>query len=218
MAEVVTLTTQDRGEHGTRQARRLRRQGLVPAVLYGHGEKTVSLSLSADALSKAIRLGARVVDLSHDGTTEKALIRDLQWDALGHDILHVDFARVSEHERITIDVRLELRGTAPGVTAGGMLDQPLHNLHIECPVLSVPEVIRVAINELQIDGAIHVKDLTLPPGVVVKNDPEAIVVQVKPPIVEAEPVPAAAAPVAEQAEPEVIGRQRVEKEEEEAEK
>jgi len=209
MAETVELKMQDRQGHGTRQARRLRKRGQVPAVLYGHGEKTLSLSLAADELSKAIRHGARVVDVSHAGKTEKALIRDVQWDPLGHDILHVDFYRVSEHERITLDVRLELRGTAPGVTAGGVLDQPLHSLHIECPVLSVPEMIRVNIGELQIDGVIHVKDVAVPAGVVVKNDPEAIIVQVKPPMVEeAAPAPGVAAPTAETAEPEVIGRVR----------
>jgi large subunit ribosomal protein L25 len=222
MAEVGSLRSQERTGHGSRQARRLRKEGHVPGVLYGHGEATISVTVSADDLNKAIRHGARVVDLAHGSKTEKALIRDVQWDALGHDIMHVDFYRVSEHERITIDVRLELRGTAPGVTAGGVLDQPLHTLHVECPVLSVPDVIRVQINELQIDGAIHVKDLTVPTGVVVKNDPEAIVVQVRPPMVEPEaPAAAAAAPVAaEQAEPEVIGRQAraAEEGEEEAEK
>jgi large subunit ribosomal protein L25 len=219
MAEAVKLTTKDRSGHGTRHARRLRRSGQVPAVLYGHGEETLSLSLPADDLHKAIRHGARVVDLEHAGKTEKALIRDLQWDPLGHDILHVDFFRVSEHERILVDVRLELRGTAIGTAGGaGALDQPLHNLRIECPALSVPEVIRVNIAELQLNQALHVKDLVVPPGVVVKNDPEAIVVQVRPVVVEAAPTPAAATPAAEQAEPELIGRQKAAAEEEEPEK
>ena len=215
MADAVVLTTQQRTGHGTREARRLRKEGRVPAVLYGHGEATLSLTLSADDLNKAIRHGARVVDITHAGKQEKALIREVQWDPLGHDILHVDFARVSAHERITIDVRLELRGTAPGVIAGGVLDQPLHSLHIECPVLSVPEVIRVPIGELQIDQAIHVKDVKVPPDVTVKNDPEAIVVQVRPPVVEEEVPAAPAVPGVEAAaEPEVIGRQRPAEEEE----
>src|SRR5262245_54168532 len=74
MAEAVVLSTQERTGHGTRQARRLREKGEVPAVLYGHGEATLSLSLSADALNKAIRQGARVVDITHAGKKEKALI------------------------------------------------------------------------------------------------------------------------------------------------
>ena len=97
------------------------------------------------------------------------------------------------------------------MTAGGSLDQPLHNLEIECLAISVPESIRVNIGELQIEGVIHVRDLVLPPGVVSKADPDAVVVQVHPPVVEVE-APAAAAPVAEQAEPEVIGRKAGEEE------
>src|SRR5262245_39350927 len=144
MAETVELKTQDRGQRGTRNARRLRKSGHVPAVLYGHGEKTLSLSLSADDLNRAIRHGARVVDLTHNGHTEKAVIRDVQWDPVGHDILHVDFFRVSEHERITLDVRLELRGTAPGVTAGGLPAPPLHNLHVGRPLPSAPHICRLS--------------------------------------------------------------------------
>ena len=214
MAESVVLVTRERQERGSREARRLRRQGQVPGVVYGHKEETVPLTLATEDLAKAIRHGVRVVDLERGGKLEKALIREVQWDPLGHDILHVDFARVAADERIVIDVRLELRGTAPGVTAGGLLDQPIHHVQVECLAISIPESIRVNIGELQIDGSIYVRDLVLPAGVVSKSDPDAIVVHVSPPIVEAV-APAVAAPVAEQAEPEVIGRQNVEEEAEE---
>jgi large subunit ribosomal protein L25 len=211
MAESVLLVAQPRQTHGTRQARRLRHEGQVPAVLYGHKEATLSLTLVREDLHKAIRHGARVVDLQADGKTEKALIRDVQWDHLGHDILHVDFARVSADERIVIEVRLELRGIAPGVTGGGVLDQPLHTIQVECPALEPPESIRVNLGELQMGQAIHVKDLKLPPGVVAKTDPEAVVVHVTMPAAEPEAAPAAAAPTS--AEPEVIGRKAAEAEE-----
>src|SRR5262245_52776634 len=218
MAESVVLVAEERKGHGSRGARRLRRSGKIPPVLYGHKEATVSVSLGADELSKAIRQGARVIDLKLGEKLQKALIRELQWDALGHDILHADFARVSADERITLDVRVELRGTAAGVTAGGVLVQQIHSLHIECPVIAVPESIRVNVAELQIDQALHVRELVLPEGVVCKNDPEAIVVQVAQKMLEAEPVAPGAAPAAgEQAEPEVIGKKK-EEEAEEAEK
>ncbi len=219
MAESVTLVAQERTGSGTRQARKLRKGGMVPAVVYGHQEATISVSLWADDLHKAIRQGARVVDLKQGEKVQKALIRDLQWDPLGHDILHADFARVSADERITLDVRVEIRGTAPGVTAGGVLVQQIHKLQVECPVISVPESIRVHVGELQIDQAIHVRDLVMPEGVVVKSDPEGIVVQVSQKIVEVEEPAAAAAavPTAEQAEPEVIGKKKEEEPAEEAE-
>lgn len=211
MAEAVVLNVQARTGHGTREARRLRRQGMVPAVVYGHGEKTISLSVPGEDLSRAIHKGARVVDLSRDGSVEKALIRDLQWDPLGHDIFHVDFSRVSADERVVLDVKIELRGTAPGVTAGGVLVQPLHNLEVECPVIAVPDSIRVNIGELQLEQAIHVKDLKLPEGVIAKTDPDAIVVQVAQKVEEAEE--AAVPGAAESAEPEVIGRAKEAEEE-----
>src|SRR5262249_3481821 len=121
MADAVVLTLEPRTGLGTHEARRLRKRGMTPGVVYGHGEATVSVSLSSDELTKAIRHGARVVDLKSGGGVEKALIRDLQWDAIGASILHVDFSRVSADERVTLEVKIELRGTAPGVTAGGVL-------------------------------------------------------------------------------------------------
>lgn len=211
MADSVVLEAQERKGTGTREARKLRRRGLVPAVLYGHQEGTAAVTLARDELSKAIRHGVRVVDLKQGGNLQKALIREVQWDPLGHDILHVDFARVALDERVTLDVRVELRGTAPGVAAGGSLVQPIHNLSVECLAIAVPESIRVSIAELQLNQVLHVKDLVLPEGVIVKNDPDAIVVQVVPQAV----AEAATTPTAEQAEPEVIGRKAEEPEAEE---
>jgi large subunit ribosomal protein L25 len=210
MAESVLLVTDARKGRGTHIARRLRKSGQVPAVVYGHKEATVSVTVKRDDLYRLIRRGARVVDLQEGTKTEKALIRDVQWDHLGHDILHVDFARVAADERIKIEVRIALRGTAAGVTAGGVLDQPLHTLEVECLAIAVPESIRVNIGELQIGQAIHVKELSLPEGVTTAVDPEAIVVQVAAPKVEAE---AAVAAPAEQAEPEIIGRKEQPEEE-----
>jgi large subunit ribosomal protein L25 len=204
MAESEVLVAQKREGSGTRLARRMRSQGRVPAVIYGHGEGTASVSVAADDLVAVIRHGGRVVDLQTDGAVQKALIREVQWDHLGKEVLHVDFARVAADERIHVTVPLEIRGIAPGVTAGGVLDQPIHTLTVECLAVSVPESIRVNVNELQQGGAIHVRDLHLPHDVKVLADPDAIVVHITAPQVE----PEAAAPAAEVAEPEVIGRQR----------
>lgn len=213
MAETVALVATSRNESGSQAARKLRRKGLVPAVLYGHKEATVHLSLNLDEFTKALRHGARVVDLKTEGgKDEKALIRDLQWDHLGKSLLHIDFTRVSLDERIHVTVRLELRGIAPGVNSGGVLDQPLHELEIECLAISIPETIRVNIAELQLGGIIHVKDLTLPEGVTVKADPDAIVVHVTTPVDEAEPgaIPESGG----SAEPEVIGKAKEDEESE----
>jgi large subunit ribosomal protein L25 len=212
MAESVELAIEKRDGRGTRKARKLREKGHVPGVVYGHKEETVSVSVAADALMSAVRHGARVVDLRSDGGLQKAQIAELQWDHLGMELLHVDFRRVAADERIHVTVAVEVKGIAPGVTAGGVLDQPIHTLAIECLAASVPESVRINVNELQLGGAIHVRDLHLPPGVTALADPDAIVVHVTAPQAEPE---AAAAPGAEQAEPEVIGRKAAAEEGEE---
>ena len=212
MAESVVLVTENRDTRGTRQARKLRAQGRVPAVVYGHKEETVSVTVSGGDLLSAIRHGARVVDLQSEGNLQKAQIAELQWDHLGLDVLHVDFRRIAADERIHVTVTVEVRGIAPGVTAGGILDQPIHTLSIECTALNIPESIRVNVNELQLGGAIHVRDLHLPADVKALADPDAIVVHVTAPQVEPE---AATTAAAEQAEPEVIGRKAAAEEGEE---
>jgi large subunit ribosomal protein L25 len=215
MADTVVLEVQERTKHGTNASRQLRKTGAVPGVIYGHEEATIPLSVPGDALYKAVRHGVRVYDVKLKSSTQKVLLRDVQWDPLGHDILHVDFYRVRADEKVTIEVKVELRGVPPGIAAGGALVQPIHNLTVECLIISIPESIKIAIHELQLDQSIKVRDLKLPEGVVVKNDPDAIIVQVSPKVVEEE---AAVVPVAEQAEPEVIGRVKEEGAEETEEK
>jgi large subunit ribosomal protein L25 len=208
MAETVVLSAQDRKEHGTRVARRLRKKGLVPAVIYGHQEAAAQVSVSGEELLRAIRHGSRIIDLKQTDKTETALIREVQWDPLGYDILHVDFARVAANETVTLSVSIVIRGIAPGIAAGGVLVQPIHTLTVDCLVTNIPEAIRVSVAELQLDQAIHVRELKLPEGVTVKEDPDAIVVQIMPK--EAEE---AAAPLpGESAEPEIIGRKEKEAE------
>ena len=186
MAEIVLLPTEMREGRGTRTSEKLRKLGKVPAVVYGHKEKTISVSVGHDVLLSAVRHGARIVDVQLDGKVEKAQIMELQWDYLGKDVLHVDFKRVSADERIQITVPVELKGIAPGIAAGGIIDQALHTLRIECPVLAVPDTIKVNVSELQIDSAIHVRDLKLPEGVKVLDEGDAIVVQIKAAVADAE--------------------------------
>jgi large subunit ribosomal protein L25 len=210
MADAEILTVQKREGRGSRIAAKLRKSGRIPAVVYGHKEETVSVALSGDEVNAVLRHKVQIVDLKMDGGVQKAQIRDVQWDHLGKEVLHVDLKRVSVDERIEISVPLELRGIAPGVTAGGVLDQPIHSLRVECLAIAVPESIRVNILELQLGAAIHVRDLQLPQGVKALDDPDAIVVHVTTPQVE--PEAAAPAAVAESAEPEIIGRKAAEEE------
>lgn len=211
MVEAVVLKVTKRDGKGTRKAGRLRKQGLTPAVVYGHKEATESIALSQEDLDHAIRQGARIIDLDLDGKVQKTLVKEVQWDYLGKEILHVDFARVSADERVEVPVPIVLKGVAPGVVGGGVLDQPMHALRVECPAIGIPEAIRVNIGELQVGGVIHVRDLTLPADVKALEDADAVVVHVTSPLLEPEPGAEAAA----QAEPEVIGRRAAAEEGEE---
>lgn len=200
MAETVKLQAQARTGSGSRAAAKLRKQGLIPAIVYGHKEANVSVAVKADELDRAIRVQhARVLDLQLGGKGETVLIRDLQWDYLGKEMLHVDFARVSATDRVKVTVPVELRNS-PKATGGAVLDQPLHTLHVECSPVQIPDAIRIDLTNLTLDKPIHVRDLALPEGVTVLESPDAMVVHLKLPGLEA-----AAATTAEPgAGPEVI--------------
>lgn len=208
MSEVLKVVVRE--GRGKRQARRLRRSGGVPAILYGHGEANLSLSIPADQVKTAVRHGARVVDL--DGAVkEKAFIRDLQWDTFGLEVLHLDLSRVSADEKVEVEVVIELRGEAPGVKLGGVVSQLLHQVDVECLVTAIPEKLTLSVNALALDQSLTVGDIELPAGTTMITPAETVVVQCVEPKDEEE----AALPT-EGAEPELIGRAAGEEEGEES--
>lgn len=202
------LETQPRPQHGKHNTRRLRRQGMVPAVLYGHGQEVISLAVSHEAVEAAIRHGSRLVEL-RGAANDTALIREVQWDPLGTDVLHLDFARVSADERIEVTVTVELRGEAPGLKDGGIVQQPLHEVDIECPAIAIPDKLQISVNSLKVGDQFLVKDLKLPEGVTVLTDQDEVLVQCVMPSEEDE-----GGESTEGAEPELIGRKAGEDEEE----
>jgi large subunit ribosomal protein L25 len=214
MAEIAKLTAQPRTATGSRAAAKLRKQGLVPGVVYGHQQPVAHLAVNAEELDRAIRvLHARTFALTLDGATDTVLIKELQWDHLGKEMVHVDFERRDLTEKVKVVVPVELKG-APKSTGGGVLDQPLHRVHVECELGKIPEAIRIDITNLTLDTPIHVRDLAVPEGVAVLESPDAMVVHLKlPGLAEAE---AAAAPTeAGPAEPEVLTAKKPKEGEEE---
>ena len=200
MAE--SLKVESRKDRGTRNSRRLRRSGAIPAVLYGHGQESVSIAVPRDAFDiSGPRHGSRLVGAAASAVSESALIRDLQWDVYGTAVLHIDFARVSADERIEVTVPVELRGQSPGVRSGGVVQHLVHEAKIECLATAIPEKLQVNINHLELLGTIAFSQIELPQGVTLLSDAEEIVVQCVEP---AEEVEAEAG--ADGAEPEVIGR------------
>ncbi len=205
MAERARLKIDRRSVLGKWAVRRLRGEGIVPGVVYGHGQETVAVQVPAKEILGLVRHGTRIVDLNCDGASETALIRDLQWDVFGNQILHVDFARVAADERIRVEVKITLKGTAPGVEEGGVLSHLVHNVEVECLATEIPEEIRVDVRNLHLDQSIHVSELVVPPGVKVLADPEIVVAQVTKKL---EEIPVAAPAEGEVAatEPEIVGR------------
>jgi large subunit ribosomal protein L25 len=219
MAEAVRIQveTRDPGKNrgtGTRAARRIRKQGRVPAIIYGHKQTPVPITLSRESVWDMIKNSTHLAELTFGDTSETVLVRDVQWDHLGKEIIHLDFARVSADESIDTEVRVDVRGTAPGVAEGGILEVLVHELRVTCRASAIPDAIRVDVGNLHLNEAVHVRDLKLPEGVTVDADPEQLLVHI---VVRAvEPPPAEAAPaVAEEGatQPEVIKPERKEKEE-----
>ena len=192
-----------REETGTAAMRRLRREDQVPAVLYGHGRETVSLALPQADLMHLLEQGAQMISLAVDGAEEQVLVREIQFDALGDDVIHVDFARVSLKEMIEVEVPLELHGTPNGFKEGGVIEQPLHHLAVRCRAADIPHAIRVEIAHLELRQAVRVSDLDLPPEVSAAVSGEALIVVVHPP--KAEAVEEEVEPPETAGEPEVIG-------------
>jgi large subunit ribosomal protein L25 len=209
------LHVEKRTAVGKRNNVRLRRQGRLPAVLYGHGEEVVNLTLAADEFEASLRHGAKVVDLDGDASG-KALLQDVQWDTFFQQVLHVDLLRVRAGERVTVDVPVELRGEARGARAGGVIEQMIHSVEIEVALDVIPDKLHLNINQLDIDGQLTAKDIEdLPEGATILSDEDAVIVHCVMPMAEEEEAPAEEAAVAE---PEVIGKGKEEEEEGEEKK
>ncbi len=206
MAEQLNVRLRER--RGKRNNRRLRKAGEIPAVLYGHGEEAVSLALSADEVNTAMRHGSRLVQLA-GAVKEQAFIRECQWNTWGTQVLHLDFTRVSEHERVQVQISIELRGESPGQKSGGVVEHLIHEIDMECEVTEIPEKLSLSVNSLELGDTITVADLELPASAVVALAPETILVQ----CVEVAELADEDEGEAAEAEPEVIGRKKEEEEE-----
>ena len=172
------LTAERRTVTGSAASQRLRRQGIIPGVLYGHKEETIPLALKEAEIEPVLRHGERMIDIVLDGTTQKALIKEVQYDTFGDFILHVDLTRVALDEKVEISVEITTTGTAPGVAEGGVLDVVMRELEIECLPTDMPSEIKVDVKGLNIGDSILLKDLPLPEGVTAKGEPQAVVVTV----------------------------------------
>ncbi|GAB5404789.1 MAG: 50S ribosomal protein L25 [Aureliella sp.] len=176
-----SITVEKREALGSAACRRLRGAGKTPANLYGHGEDNLNLSLDSKIIENYIHSGVKVLALQ-GAVNDTALISEVQWDAFGSDVVHVDLTRVSKSEKVDVTLPLEVHGEAPGVKAGGILTIAVHEVVIQCSAAAIPESIHCNVSSLELDQSLHGSDLELPEGaVLVTPAEEDLVVQVASP-------------------------------------
>ena len=178
MADV--LEVENREKMGTTASRRLRQAGRVPAVLYGHGEETSHLSLSEAQVQAMLRHHSQTVTLTGD-IKDTALVREVQYDPLGIEVLHLDLVRVNLKELVEVTVPIYQQGEAAGLREGGVLLENLHAVDIRCPAGQIPEQLVLNVTELHVGGQLTAGDLELPEGIELITPAETVVAHVEEP-------------------------------------
>jgi large subunit ribosomal protein L25 len=215
--QTSVIQGQTRKPGGRHANRRLRKRGLVPAIIYGHEQMPETIAVSRHDLLLALERAQHVVKVAVGKRETQYLLKDVQFDHLQHEPIHADLMRVDPGERVRVNVGIDFRGEPRGVHEGGELLHILTDLDIECPLLNIPETLRVRIDHLGVGQTLHVSDLELPEGITTHHNPEDVVASVR---AKRSGVAAATEEEAEEvpeeagAEPEVIRRTAKEEESE----
>jgi large subunit ribosomal protein L25 len=210
MNKTLSLEAQLREHTGSKASARLRKQGQIPAVVYGHKQDPVAIVLNGHDFAEGLHHGHRLMDIKVGGKVQKMIVKDLQYDYLGRHIVHADLMRVDVTETVRITVPIELKGTAQGTHEGGIIEGHADHIEIECLVTNMPETIVVSIKELGVGQSIHAGEVALPDGVTLVSPSETLLVACH---------VVTAAPTTEELEeeaptaPEVIGEKKEEAEE-----
>lgn len=210
--ETITMTAQPRLGRGTRDAKETRSKGLLPAIIYGHGEPPEAVTLPQHEVETGLAHGARTFEVVLGGKSSRYLIKEVQYDHLGDTVIHLDLARVDMNERVTVTVGVETRGVPKGISEGGVLEHYLAEIEVECLVVDIPETLHPMVTHLALGDTLFVKDLQLPPGVKAVTGGDERVCSVRMVLEKPEAPAAVEGEAAATAEPERIGR--IKKEEE----
>lgn len=207
MSETTALKAHIRQQGGSNRSAGLRLQGQLPAVVYGHKKETISIALDAHDFVEGLHAGSRIFEVDIDGAKDTVLVKQVQYDYLGKDIIHADLMRVNLSERVKVRVPLELRGTAEGTHQGGIVEMVMDHLEVECRVSDIPDVIPVNIKTLVLNQSMHAGQVELPGDVKLMTDADAVIVSCREPAAvkaEEEVVAVEGAEEAAPTEPEVI--------------
>jgi len=213
MNELRTIEANPRSSRGKNEARRLRRQGFIPATLYGGKKDPVAISVEAKRLAAILRAGHNTIfNVTIDGDTDSVLIKDWQTDPLKGRLLHADLIRIRLDQETRVEVPIRIVGEPRGVKQdGGLLDVVSHELEVECLPTDIPEYIDVDVSDLAVGDHISVKDVKIDPKIKILTDPDHVIASVLAPRLAEVEAPAAAAPEVP-AEPEVIKKGKTEEE------
>jgi large subunit ribosomal protein L25 len=211
-----TIKATKRDRVGTKAARRLREHGQMPAIVYGKQADPEPIALPAHEVEVAIQHGSHLLQLSLDGKEQQYLIKDVQYDYLGTTPIHVDLNPVDIHEVVEVNVAIDLRGTPVGISEGGALDQLMMDLTVRCKVTNIPESIRPSVIGLKLGETLCIRDIELPDGVEAVEDGAEVVAVIRHLAEEPEPEAEEVEEAEDKAEPEIIGREKKEEEQEES--
>ncbi len=216
-----TVKAEKRDAFGKNASRRLRKQGFIPAVLYGEGKETVSLVLEKKDVILILKSDSgenTIFKVAFDSKAQDAMFKDIQIDVVTDELIHADLVQISMDKAIRVNVSVLLQGDAVGVkTEGGFVDFMTREIEVECLPSYIPESIKVDISPLHLHQSLKVGDIAAPEGVRLINDPSSVVVVISMPHKEEEVAKPAEEGVvaAEPVEPELIKKERAEKTEEE---
>lgn len=197
MATILDLSAEKRQRTGTGAMGRLRKEGLIPAVLYGRTHASATLKVDSKTFTKIVEHSASdniLVNLKIAGEAAEqlALVQEVQHDHLRGGILHVDFHAIAADEEIHAEVPVNLTGTPIGIKAGGLLEYIHHNLEVRCLPKYLPDALLLDVTHLNVGEAVHVRDIPMPEGVRTLMDGDVVIAVIAEPKVEAEPAPGAA--------------------------
>jgi large subunit ribosomal protein L25 len=176
MEKDLLLKAEIREQTGSKSAAKVRKQGRIPAIVYGHKKEPTPISLDAHNLVEGLHHGYRLMDVQIGKKTEKVIVKDLQYDHLGKDIIHIDLMRVDVTETVRVAVPIEFKGTAKGTHDGGIIEGHANRLEVECKVTDIPDSFVVSIKDMNIGDALHARDVELGDGVKLVTDPSTLLV------------------------------------------
>ena len=181
MSKFEKLNVDIRKEHGTSAARRTRLQNKVPAVVYHSGAEATPLSVDKISLNKALKTGQMIFEVNVEDKDQFVLVKEIQYHPVTDEIVHIDFQKVKEDEKISLEVAVRSSGEAQGVKLGGLLVQMLNSVTVQCRPAEIPEFLEIDVSDMEMNTNLFVKDIILPEGVEMLTADDIAVVSVQEP-------------------------------------